>query len=94
MKNVIFIFVPLPYLILAQDHRPNTFFCEDFKESQLQIPITQDHIINSDLIISLYGEGADMIKKSNHVQPYDDPNYVWSGLYKDNWAVTIKHKSG
>ena len=93
MKYILFLFVALPYLIFAQEQRPDTFFREDFKETPPQIPITQDHIANSDLIISLYGEGADLIKKSNHDQPYDDPYYVWSGLCEDNWAVSLKHKS-
>lgn len=93
MKYILFLFVALPYLIFAQEQRPEAFFREDFKETPPQIPITQDHIANSDLIISLYGEGADLIKKSNHDQPYDDPYYVWSGLCEDNWAVSLKHKS-
>lgn len=93
MKYFLFLIVALPYLILAQEQRPETFFREDFKETPPQIPITQNHIVNSDLLISLYGEGADLIKKSNHDKPYDDPFYVWSGLCEDNWAVTLKHSS-
>jgi hypothetical protein len=93
MKYFLFLIVALPYLIIAQEQRPETFFREDFKETPPQIPITQDHIVNSNLLISLYGEGADLIKKSNHDKPYDDPFYVWSGLCEDNWAVTLKHKS-
>lgn len=93
MKYFIFICFLLPYLSFAQEQRPDTFFREDFKETPPQIPITQDHIVNSDLLISLYGEGAGLIKKSNHDKPYDDPFYVWSGLCKGNWAVTLKHKS-
>ena len=93
MKYFLFICFLLPSLSIAQEQRPDTFFREDFKETPPQIPITQDHIVNSDLLISLYGEGADLIKKSNHDKPYDDPFYVWSGLCEDNWAVTLKHKS-
>jgi hypothetical protein len=40
----------------------------------------------------LYGPGQDSIKKSHHDHPEDDPYYVWSGLCKGNWAVTLKHK--
>ena len=93
MKYFLFICFLLPSLSIAQEQRPDTFFREDFRETPPQIPITQDHIVNSDLLISLYGEGADLIKKSNHDKPYDDPFYVWSGLCEDNWAVTLKHKS-
>lgn len=93
MKNFFFILMVLPYLVNAQEQRPAIFFREDFKETPAQIPITQDHIANSNLIISLYGKGADLIKKSHHDKPYDDPYYVWSGQCKNNWAVTLKYKS-
>ena len=93
MKYLLLICFIIPFLLISQEQRPEIFFREDFKETPPQIPITQDHIVNSDLLISLYGEGADLIKKSNHDKPYDDPFYVWSGLCEDNWAVTLKHKS-
>jgi len=79
-------------MLHAQD-RPGMFFREDFKETPAEIPITQNHIANPDLILTLYGPGKDVIKKSNHDQPIDDPYYVWSGLCEGNWAVTLKHKS-
>jgi len=93
MKYLLIIFIMLPILINAQEQRPETFFREDFKETPPQIPITQDHIENSNLLISLYGKGANLIKKSHHDTPSDDPYYVWSGLCEDYWAVTLKHKS-
>ncbi len=93
MKYFFYILMVLPFLINAQGQRPAIFFREDFKESPPQTPITQSHITNSNLVISLYGEGADLIKKSHHDKPYDDPYYVWSGLCEGNWAVTLKHNS-
>ncbi|MFC2125931.1 hypothetical protein ACFLU5_14095 [Bacteroidota bacterium] len=92
MKYLITILVALPGIICAQE-RPGLFFREDFKEIPEEIPITQEHISNPDLLISLYGKGADVIKKSHHDTPADDPYYVWSGLCEGNWAVTLKHKS-
>lgn len=65
-----------------------------FKETPAEIPVSQDHIANEDVIISLYGPGASVIKKSHHDTPADDPYYLWSGLCEQNWAVTLKHKSG
>lgn len=82
----------LPYLSYTQD-RPDLFWREDFKETPAEIPINQDHIVNQALIISLYGGGAQVIKKSHHDKPADDPYYVWSGLCEDTWAVTLKHKT-
>ncbi len=87
------IIIIIPFLLNSQAQRPGIFFREDFKETPAEIPITQEHISNLNLEISLYGKGADVIKKSHHDEPYDDPYYVWSGLCKDNWAVTLKHKS-
>ena len=72
-------------------YRPSLFFREDWKETPAAIPVTQDHVANRDLILGLYGPGADSIKKSNHDAPVDDPYYIWSGLCVGNWAVTLKN---
>ena len=81
-----------PLLVFAQEYRPGLFFREDFKETPWEIPISQTHIANPDVIFSTYGPGQDSLKKSNHEQPVDDPYYMWSGLCLDSWAVTFKHK--
>ena len=73
----------------AQD-RPSLFFREDWKEISAATPVTQEHVVNKDLILGLYGPGRDSIKKSHHVDPADDPYYIWSGLCKGNWVVTLK----
>ncbi len=73
--------------------RPGLFFREDFKETPAATPITQDHIANPNLLLSLYGPGKDGIKKSHHEKPADDPFYVWSGTCPSNWAVTLRHKT-
>ncbi len=92
MKYLLILLLYLPIIMCAQD-RPGVFFREDFKESPAEIPVTQDHVVHPDLIISLYGPGAEVIKKSHHDTPADDPYYIWSGLCEGNWAVTLKHKS-
>jgi len=92
MKYLIIILIAVSGFAFAQE-RPGIFFREDFKESPAEIPITQNHIANSELEISLYGPGADVVKKSHHDTPADDPFYVWSGLCEGNWAVTLRHKS-
>jgi len=83
-----------PDLSKGQDsgYRPGLFFREDWKEIPAEIPVSQDHVSNSNLILDLYGPGKDSIKKSHHEAPADDPYYIWSGLCTGNWAVTLKHK--
>lgn len=73
--------------------RPELLFREDWKETPAEIPVSQKHVMNNDLILHLYGPGADSLKKSNHAQPLDDPFYVWSGLCLENWAVALEHQS-
>jgi hypothetical protein len=74
-------------------YRPALFFREDWKEIPAEIPLSQKHVVNEGLIVELYGAGADSIKKSHHDKPEDDPYYVWSGLCRGNWAVTLKDKN-
>ena len=88
----------LPLLFLAaaalpaQD-RPSVFFREDWKELPMATPVTQEHVANPDLILNLYGPGRNMIRKSHHDRPADDPYYIWSGLCPGNWAVSLRHKT-
>ena len=76
----------------AQDYRPGLLFREDFKEIPAEIPVSQKHIANPNVIFSTYGPAQDSLKKSHHDKPIDDPYYLWSGLCLDSWAVSFKHK--
>ena len=67
------------------------FFREDWKELPAALPVTQNHVANPDLKLSLYGPGRAEIKKSNHPHIPNDPYYIWSGECKANWAVTLHH---
>lgn len=87
------LFLSITFYSNAQEYRPDLFFREDFKEIPAEIPISQKHIANEDVILSLYGHGQDSLKKSNHEKPIDDPYYLWSGLCVDSWAVTFKNKN-
>jgi len=78
---------------LAQEYRPALFFREDFKETPAEIPVSQKHIANPEIVFSTYGAGKDSLKKSHHDTPVDDPYYMWSGLCEDFWLVTFKHKT-
>lgn len=56
------------------------------------MPVTQEHVSNSNLILSLHGPGKDRIKKSNHPHIPNDPFYIWSGDCAQNWGVSLRHK--
>jgi hypothetical protein len=73
--------------------RPGLFFREDWKEIPAATPVTQEHVVSPDLILSLYGPARASIKKSHHDAPADDPYYIWSGDCQANWAVSLRHKS-
>ena len=71
--------------------RPPLFFREDWKETPAATPVTQEHVANKELVLTLHGPGKEGIKKSHHEQPVDDPYYIWSGTAKGNWAVSLHH---
>lgn len=72
---------------------PALFFREDWKETPAEMPVSQSHVANPELVLGLYGPGQHGIKKSNHPQIPNDPYYIWSGACPANWAVTLKHKT-
>ena len=78
---------------LTAQERPGLFFREDWKETPPVTGITQDHVANPKLLLGIYGPGKDEIRKSHHDHPADDPYYVWSGMCKGNWAVTLRDKT-
>jgi hypothetical protein len=79
---------------VAAQTRPGLAFREDWKQSAAATPVTQDHVVNPDLILSLHGPGAQLVKKSHHDQPADDPYYIWSGDTTAPWAVSLRHRRG
>jgi hypothetical protein len=74
------------------ENRPGLFFREDWKEIPAASPVTQEHVNNSDLVVTRHGPGAGGIKKSHHDQPADDPFYIWSGEAQGNWALSLRHQ--
>ena len=78
--------------LFAQD-RPGLFLREDWKEIPAATPVTQEHVANADVILSLYGPGKATIRKSHHDTPADDPYYVWSGECTGNWAVSLRQRN-
>ena len=71
--------------------RPGLLFREDWRESPAATPVTQEHVVHPDLLVTRHGPGEAKIKKSHHDQPADDPFYIWSGDTVANWAVSLRH---
>jgi len=67
-------------------------FREDWKEIPWALPVTQEHVANPSLKLSLHGPGKRGIKKSNHDHIKDDPFYIWSGKCEMNWALSLSHR--
>ena len=65
---------------------------ESWKEIPPARPLTQEHVGNPDLLLSLYGPGRDLLKKSHHDEIAGDPYYIWSGRCDGGWAVALRHK--
>jgi hypothetical protein len=89
LNYLFFSFIFFPGTGQSQD----LFFREDWKETPAEIPVTQDHLANPDLILKLFGPGGDNVKKSNHPDVPNDPFYIWSGECKGNWALSLRHRS-
>jgi hypothetical protein len=77
----------------AEARRPPLFFREDFKETPAATPITQDHVSNPSLLLSVYGPGKAGVRKSHHDTPADDPYYVWDGACEGNCAIALRDKA-
>ena len=77
---------------LAAQQRPGLFFREDWKQTPAKTPVTQAHVANPELVLTLHGPGKSGVKKSHHDKPADDPYYVWSGTAPSNWAVSLRHR--
>jgi hypothetical protein len=90
-KGVLSISLLLPLACCTAQYRPSLFLREDWKEIPAATPVTQNHVVNKDLLLGLYGPGCDSIKKSHHETPADDPYYIWSGTCIGNWALTLKN---
>ena len=77
---------------VPEDHRPPLFFREDFSDQPNETPVTQASILNKNLLIASYGPGKDMVAKSHHDSPKDDPSYIWTGSCTQVCGFTLRHK--
>jgi hypothetical protein len=92
MKRHTLAFLAAAALAFAQE-RPGLLFREDWKETPAATPVTQEHVVNPDLIVSRHGPAEALIKKSHHDKPADDPFYIWSGDCDRAWAISLRHKA-
>lgn len=89
------IFRPLVFLLLSGSlsvAADSPAFREDWKEIPWALPVTQEHVANPSLTLELHGPGRDGIKKSNHEHIKNDPFYIWSGMCKKKWALSLSHR--
>src|SRR5688500_5488514 len=94
MKYLLFCILCHTLCVSAEaQSRSKLFFREDWKEIEAALPVTQEHVSNPDLVVSLYGPASNAIKKSNHPNIPNDPYYIWSGECRGNWAVGLRHRS-
>ena len=69
-------------------------FREDWTATTPNIPLTQRDVANPDLRVAVHGQGPPLVKKSFHDAREWDPHYVWSGLAKTPWAVSLSFADG
>ena len=69
-------------------------FREDWTASPPAIPLTQGDVANPELTVAVHGLGPPLVKKSYHDAREWDPHYVWSGLAKTPWAVSLSLTDG
>jgi hypothetical protein len=77
---------------VPEDHRPPMFFREDFTNEPEETPVTLASLTNKNLLIATYGPGKDLVAKSHHASPKDDPSYIWLGSCTQICGFTLRHK--
>lgn len=94
MRKLLLLAVLAAPLALAADRsQPDLFFREDWTETPPNLPVTGEDLHNKDLIVSRWGPGGSVIKKSFHDNKPEDPYYIWSGLCPGTWAVSLRKKN-
>jgi hypothetical protein len=68
---------------------PPLFFRESWKESVENVPVTQDFVLNPDLVLHQYGEGSDNFGVTNE----GGLAHIWTGNCVSTCALTLSSKS-
>jgi hypothetical protein len=88
-----FLLISSVWVPVQAQTKGNLFFREDWKEIPAATPVTQEHVANPNLLLSLHGPGKDKVKKSFHPEIPNDPYYIWSGECLANWALSLRHRN-
>ena len=91
-KLLLLIVLTAPLVAAADRSQPPLFFREDWTETPPTLPVTNADLTNKELIVSRWGPGGSVIKKSFHDNKPEDPYYIWSGLCPGTWAVSLRKK--
>ena len=94
LRRAFLALVGAPCLPAADVGSAPLVFREDWTETTPSIPLTQRDVANSDLKVAVHGLGPPIVKKSFHDAREWDPHYVWSGLAKTPWAVSLSLADG
>jgi hypothetical protein len=62
--RIFMVFAALPQLIAQANYRPSMYFREVWKEIPAEIPLSQEHVDNQDLLVQLCGPEQDSLKRS------------------------------
>jgi hypothetical protein len=84
----------IPTVAADELSKESLYFREDWKELPAATPVTQDHVANPSVRMTLHGPAALQIKKSHHDQIPNDPWYIWSGSCEQRWAISLRREDG
>jgi hypothetical protein len=81
-----------------ENHRPPLFLRETWKDpfatdGKQETAVRQDHLESPNLELKVYGPPNVDIRIVRHMEPKDDPTYIWSGESPVNWAVILRDKT-
>jgi hypothetical protein len=91
MKNALAILI-LAGSAFAQRAAPQPiplFFKETWKQAPGNVPITQQHVVNPDLLLNIYGAGGN---QDFGVTSEGNVPHIWTGLCASSCALTLSHK--
>jgi hypothetical protein len=89
---LLFAVLAAPLAFAADRSQPPLFFREDWTETPPSLPVTNADLTNQELVVSRWGPGGSVIKKSFHDNKPEDPYYIWSGLCPGTWALSLRKK--
>lgn len=69
------------------------FFREGWMEAPPGSPVTDEHLQNKELTVTLHGPDGISVKRSHHNNIPNDPWYIWSGSAQNGlWGISLRKK--